>query len=137
MGRNAKVVKLATDDDDAFASDMYNINRKKERKLRKDLVIAVNTLFTLGLKCLITEESVSLRAIKLRSFNISQMLKNDELFKWDRPLLNEVIRIMFQHHIDFLNIRRKVAVASMLESDMGALLKLLAVNELLLNPLAV
>lgn len=136
----------SSSDDDEFSSDMHKINRKKERKLRKDLTVAVNTPLTLGLKYLITEDparsqayekAVLLRAIKPRSTNIQQILKNDKLIEWDHPLLNAVIRVMFQHQIDQLKTRRKTAVASKLESDLEALLKFLAEDELLLNPPAV
>ena len=122
---------------------MHRINRRKERKLKKEITVAVTTPLALGLKYLITEnaarsrsyeKAILLRAIKPRTTNIQQILKNDKLIRWDHPLLNAVIKIMYRHQISTLKDRNKTSVANKLEQDLEDLLKLLAEDELLLTP---
>ena len=142
-------VSSSDDDDDDYddlRSDMHRINRKREKKLLKDITVAVSTPLALGLKYLLTERTarsqsyeaaILLRAIKPVTTDIQQILKNDKLIEWDHPLLTAVIRALYHHHIDVLESRGKTAIASKLKTDLVNLLDLLAEDQLLLTPAAV
>ena len=132
--------------DDDLASDLKRISDKKEKKLRKDITISVNSPLSLGLKYLITdniaraasnESAIVLRSIKPVTATINNILKNNRLLDWDHPLLLAAIKAIFEHQINLLKSRRKEKLAQKLESDAKALICLLVEDQLLLTPRAV
>ena len=122
---------------------MHRINKKKDKKLNKDITIAVSTPLTLGIKYLITdniaragpnETAILLRAIKPVTATVTAVLKNEKLLDWDHPLLLAAIKAVSDHQIDSLKSRKKYKLSKKLEDDKKSLIDLLIEDQLLLTP---
>ena len=122
---------------------MHRINKKKDKKLNKDITIAVSSPLTLGIKYLTTdniaragpnETAVLLRAVKPVTATITMILKNEKLLDWDHPLLLAAIKAILDHQINTLLSRKKYKLANKLTEDKKSLLDLLIEDQLLLTP---
>ena len=131
--------------EDDLVSDLQRISDKKERKLRKDITVSVNTPLSLGLKYLITdniaraasnESAILLRSIKPVTATMPNVLKNDRLLDWDHPLILAAIKAILEHHINSLRSRKKEKLADKLQRDTNTLICLLVEDQLLLTPKA-
>ena len=137
--------EYSSSDQDDLQSDLHRINKKKEKKLQKELTLAVNGPFPLGLKHLTTddimrarvnENMILLRAIK-QNTTLQQILKNDKLISWDHPLLLAAIKALYKHQIKILSNKGKHNLAARLSQDMKDLLAVLTEDILCLTPEAV
>ena len=132
--------------EDDLQSDLHRIHIKKEKKLRKDITIAINSPLALGLKYLTTdniarassnESAILLRTIKPVSATLNTVLKNDKLLEWDHPLLSASVKAVLVHQINLLKTKRKNKLADKLLSDAKDLMWELNDDQLLLTPKSV
>ena len=129
--------------EDDLASDLKRINDEKDKKLNKDITIAVNTPLSLGLKYLITDDiarapanetAILLRAIKPVTATMTAVLKNDRLLEWDHILALNAIQAILEHQIDALRTRKKIKLANKLDEDRKNLMCTLIKDQLLTTP---
>ena len=115
------------------------INKKKEKKLRKDLLTSVTSPLALGVKLIITrnpaiagmlKQAIMLRAKNPKKATFNSILRDEDALNWDYPLFFNSILAIYQTEILNAASAGKAARVAKLNSDLFEILKALIKDSL-------
>ena len=119
------------------------MKKKKEKKLRKDLLTAVSTPLALGLKLIITrnapmaaiyKEAIMLRAKAPNKATFNSILKDEDALNWDWPMVMSAVLALYETEIINAQKSGKADKAIKLDGDCYNVLKSLVKDSLPIKP---
>ena len=115
------------------------INKKKQKKLRKELLTSVTSPLALGIKLIITrnpamagmlKQAIMLRAKDPKTATFNSILKDEEALEWDYPLFLNAILAIFETEIRNATNTGNNTKATKLNKDLFIILKVLIKDSL-------